>query len=202
MRVDFVCETCGFSGHRSYQQGRVPQHFFRSVPCQNEWQKTRQDLQMKNRDPKFRAKVSAGLKRRKERLGDNYHSPETKARIGTTTREHWASYDECKRSKLIATLRSNAQKKRTFKPYDYEWQLLSKRLREDMSCARCGSRESLTVHHIVPVKQGSTAQLRNLAVLCRSCHPKVEKQTHILHSLLPDYDVLQLLARERLGLCL
>ena len=97
MKVNFVCETCGRSGSRCYAQNQLPSHFFCSRECQNEWQKTREDIVAKNKDPEFRKKVSEGLKRRKKRLGDNYHSPETKKKIGRTTVEHWESYDDEKR---------------------------------------------------------------------------------------------------------
>ena len=83
MKVNFVCETCGRSGSRCYAQNQLPSHFFCSRECQNEWQKTREDIVAKNKDPEFRKKVSEGLKRRKKRLGDNYHSPETMMRSGS-----------------------------------------------------------------------------------------------------------------------
>ena len=59
MRVDYICESCGKAGHRSYAQGKVPSHFFCSVACQNKWQKTRQDIVAKNKDPEFRKEYEA-----------------------------------------------------------------------------------------------------------------------------------------------
>ena len=76
MIVECNCEICGKHLRRSYPQERVPNHFFCSRECQNEWQKTREDLVLRNKDPDFRKKVSQGLKRRKQELKDNYHSPE------------------------------------------------------------------------------------------------------------------------------
>lgn len=201
MLVDFVCEVCGISKSRRYSQSRMPSHFFCSVPCQNEWQKTRQDIVEKNKDPDFRRKVSEGLKRRKAKLGDAYHSPETKAKIGAHTSRKWREYSEEKRQRLTGVLKRNAQAKRTFKPYDYRWQQLSKHLRDHGLCRRCGSRDNLIVHHIIPTKHGGERWGNNLAVLCRSCHPQVEAQTRCLHELLDDWDTIQLLVQERLHLC-
>ncbi len=39
-------------------------------------------------------------------------------------------------------------------------------------CVHCGSREKLTIDHIVPVAQGGTDRKDNLQALCRSCNAK------------------------------
>lgn len=198
MRVDYKCEVCGRTGHRSYAQGKVPKHFFCSVTCQNEWQKTREDIVLKNKDPKFRQKVSAGLKRRKQLLGDNYHSAETKRKIGATTVEHWGNYNDATREHMLNVLRNNAAVKRTYGPYDLEWKLLSKMLRENGICHRCGVRENLIVHHIIPVKYGGTRNRKNLVVLCNGCHTTVENMQKRIYKIIPDWWIVQLLVRERL----
>lgn len=201
MRVEFRCETCGVPGARRYPSHRIPKHFFCSVPCQNEWQKTREDIRIKNRDPHFRAKVSAGLKRRKERLGTEYHSEKTREKIGRSTRERWKLLPEQTREQILTTLRSNAHARRTYGPYDARWQQLSSEMRQRGVCRRCGSSVELVVHHIIPVRVGGSREKKNLVVLCQPCHPKVEKQQRILFSLLHDWDLVQLLVRERLGMC-
>lgn len=198
MRIDYVCETCGKPGHRSYAQGKVPSHFFCSRECQNEWQKTREDIVAKNKDPEFRKKVSNGLKRRKAELGENYHSPETKRKIGDATLEHWENYDEEIRSHMLEVLQNNATAMRTYGPYDLAWHQLSARMCKNGICHRCGSREKLHVHHIIPTKAGGTRERRNLVVLCSSCHKVVEHQQKLLYDILPDWNVIQLLVRERL----
>lgn len=38
------------------------------------------------------------------------------------------------------------------------------------SCSRCGSREELHAHHIVPRSKGGKSTLRNGTTLCRGCH--------------------------------
>jgi 5-methylcytosine-specific restriction endonuclease McrA len=199
MRIDFSCETCGKSSSRKYAQGRIPSHFFCSVQCQNEWQKTRKDIIQKNKDPEFRKKVSSGLKRRKLKLGNNYHSMETKRKIGRATLLHWENYDDATKIRLLDILRSNARHKKTHGPYDYDWQKLSSELRRGSSCIRCGGSENLCVHHIVPVSESGTREKANLVVLCDSCHGIVDQQQKKLVTLLGDWEVVHLLVAERLG---
>lgn len=201
MKVHYICEVCGTPGSRSYPRHRVPNHFFCSVPCQNQWQTTREDIRIKNRDPEFRKKVAAGLRRRKEALGDNYHSQETKAKIGKHTALRWHEYPAEKRQRLIAVLRANAEARRTYAPYDMAWKKLSARMRRNELCRRCGSESQLTVHHITPVKCGGGREDTNLVVLCRSCHPQVEAQSKALHRIVQDWEIVSLLVRERLGIC-
>ena len=198
MRVDYTCEICGKSGHRVYAKDHLPSHFFCSRECQNKWQKTREDIVLKNKDPEFRKKVSDGLKRRKQRLGDDYHSAETKEKIGKKTIEHWNNYDDKTRSHMLQVLQDNATAKRTYGPYDHPWNVLSREMRKQGICHRCGSRENLHVHQIIPVREGGKREQRNLVVLCSSCHKVVEHQQKILHEIIPDWDIIQLLVRERL----
>ena len=198
MRVDYVCETCGKTGHRRYAEGKIPAHFFCSVPCQNEWQKTRKDIVEKNKDPEFRKKVSEGLKRRKMELGDEYHSAETKRKIGDATLKHWNEYSDEKRNHMLKVLQDNATASRTYGPYDLDWKKLSTAMCRHGICHRCGSREKLLVHHIIPVKQGGSRERRILVVLCQSCHSIVEYQQKKLYEIIPDWNVIQILVRERL----
>jgi 5-methylcytosine-specific restriction endonuclease McrA len=198
MRVDYVCETCGKPGHRNYAQGKVPSHFFCSRECQNEWQKTRQDIVEKNKDSEFRKKVSEGLKRRHEELGDNYHSPETKKKIGEATKEHWEGYSEEKRQHMKAVLWNNAQKMRTYGPYDLDWKRLSHEVCSHSICHRCGSHEHLALHHIIPVRAGGDRSPENLVPLCPGCHKVVETQERKIYDIIPDWNIVQLLVRERL----
>jgi 5-methylcytosine-specific restriction endonuclease McrA len=43
-------------------------------------------------------------------------------------------------------------------------------IRAGSRCERCGSRDKLHAHHLVPVEAGGRDQLRNLQVLCEGCH--------------------------------
>ena len=40
-------------------------------------------------------------------------------------------------------------------------------------CVNCGCKEELEYHHIVPLAQGGTNRLSNIAVLCSRCHKAV-----------------------------
>lgn len=195
MRVNFVCETCGRSGSRCYAQNQLPSHFFCSRECQNEWQKTREDIVAKNKDPEFRKKVSEGLKRRKKRLGDNYHSPETKKKIGRTTVEHWESYDDEKRQHMLDVLHQNSEKMRSYGPYDADWHRLSKKIRSGNICHRCGKKDNLVVHHIIPVSQGGGRSMGNLVPLCIGCHSIVEWQQKRIFEIIPDWEVVRVLVK-------
>lgn len=200
MVVHYECEICGKPGKRVYPNDKVPGHFFCSRECQNEWQKTREDIVLKNKDPVFRKKVSEGLKRRKRELGENYHSPETKAKIGAATVEHWENYDDETRQRMLDTLRDNAQRLRTYGPYDFDWIRLSAALREGAVCQRCGSSGHLTVHHIIPVSAGGNRSRKNLVVLCPGCHATVEQAAKKVFAIIPDWKIVRVLVRERLGL--
>ena len=43
-------------------------------------------------------------------------------------------------------------------------------LRQFSQCADCRTRQSLLVHHLLPIAEGGTDSYHNLVVLCRSCH--------------------------------
>lgn len=198
LRVSFNCEVCGEKKSRIYAANKKPKHFFCSVTCQNEWQKTREDIVMKNKDPVFRNKVSEGLKRRKQLLGDEYHSQETKQKIGAATIQHWESYDAVKRDYLTCILRNNAIKKRTFGDYDNDWHILSDAIRKGQVCHRCGKADNICVHHIIPVSSGGSRSQYNLVPLCSSCHKIVENEGKKINELINDWEIVRLLLRERL----
>lgn len=42
-------------------------------------------------------------------------------------------------------------------------------------CAKCGSKEELQIHHIIPISKGGTNDLTNLIPLCKKCHEKIHK---------------------------
>ncbi|MGI6170094.1 MAG: HNH endonuclease [Christensenellales bacterium] len=198
MRIDFSCEVCNRAGSRRYAKGKVPAHFFCFTACQNEWQKSRQDIVEKNRDSAFRKKVSQGLMLRKQMLGDNYHSPQVKEKIGAATLAHWKNYDETTKNRMLQTLRNNAAAKRTYGRYDSRWNALSARIRKDGICHRCGRRDNLAVHHIIPLSQGGSTKIDNLVTLCASCHKIVEDQAKSVCRIIPDWPVVQFLVKERL----
>ena len=44
------------------------------------------------------------------------------------------------------------------------------KLRLSRVCERCGSKDELEVHHIIPLKLGGSNELSNLRTLCMPCH--------------------------------
>lgn len=38
------------------------------------------------------------------------------------------------------------------------------------ACCNCGSKEGVSLHHVVPIKMGGQDVLTNLVPLCRNCH--------------------------------
>jgi hypothetical protein len=44
------------------------------------------------------------------------------------------------------------------------------------SCNYCGSREDLVAHHKVPRRLGGLDLVENLEPVCRSCHPRIERE--------------------------
>jgi len=142
--------------------------------------------------------VSTGLKKRKKDLGDNYHSQETKKKIGQTTVEHWARYGDDVRERLIAVLQKNAHNLRKFKPYDSEWQRKSRDLRK-AGCARCGKQNRLVTHHIIPVAANGTNDDENLMPLCIGCHIKVEWAQKKIFEAVRDWEVVRQLIRQSIG---
>ena len=45
-------------------------------------------------------------------------------------------------------------------------------LRDGYTCRKCGSRDTLTVHHIIPTSEGGTWDADNVITLCQPCHDK------------------------------
>lgn len=43
-------------------------------------------------------------------------------------------------------------------------------------CQRCGTKENLNIHHIIPLRKGGTHKKENLMVLCFPCHMEWEKR--------------------------
>jgi len=65
-----------------------------------------------------------------------------------------------------------------------EWERARERAkrRDQYRCRHCGLTEAdvsgldLQVHHILPISQGGTHSLDNLATLCNGCHQKIHKR--------------------------
>ena len=43
----------------------------------------------------------------------------------------------------------------------------------DNVCCKCGSRENIEAHHIIPVWEGGSSEKENLQAICHNCHMKL-----------------------------
>lgn len=65
------------------------------------------------------------------------------------------------------------------------WQELARqiKIRDHWMCRSCGSKKTIDVHHVLPVKCGGTNLPENLKTLCRKCHrvrhPEVRKNKYV-----------------------
>lgn len=50
--------------------------------------------------------------------------------------------------------------------------------RDNHRCLECGSREDLTIDHVIPKSKGGTNKSDNLITLCKSCNTKKGNKTH------------------------
>ena len=66
-------------------------------------------------------------------------------------------------------------------------------------CVACGLGEQLELHHIVPRSQSGDDVQENLAVLCRSCHTKLEAHFSGWERVAASVRVYVLTSRERCG---
>ena len=46
--------------------------------------------------------------------------------------------------------------------------------RDKYTCRSCGTKENLTVHHIIPRAEGGKDVMKNLETLCIKCHDEIE----------------------------
>jgi len=47
--------------------------------------------------------------------------------------------------------------------------------RDRWQCQRCGRKQRLRLHHIIPRCWGGSNEERNLVTLCRGCHGEVDR---------------------------
>jgi len=46
-------------------------------------------------------------------------------------------------------------------------------------CCNCGAADNLVYHHIVPISQGGTNNITNIAVVCARCHKAIHNEKEI-----------------------
>lgn len=61
-----------------------------------------------------------------------------------------------------------------------EWMVIKANIkfRDRYTCQRCGSRDDLTVDHIIPLAEGGTTVASNLWTLCDPCHTEKTKRSN------------------------
>lgn len=163
------------------------------VAVRNKSEEMRRVISLRNMKPEFREKVSRGLKARKQLLGENYHSKETRKKIGQKTVERW----EQQKEKLLKILINNGDvaRKDTKNPYISKWDKLSKKLRKEQICSRCGTETDLALHHIIPARFGGENVEENTLVLCRRCHPIVDAQQIKIFQITESWELTALLVK-------
>lgn len=65
----------------------------------------------------------------------------------------------------------------TAAPWRKRWKRLAAQIqvRDGRRCRACGTRDELSVHHILPRAEGGTDDGANLVTLCEPCHNEVEQ---------------------------
>ena len=76
--------------------------------------------------------------------------------------------------------------------YSHQWKIISKDVREDSVCHRCGTDELLEVHHIIPYRISKSHSKDNLVVLCKSCHQKTEHNNIKAKNIIGGWELLRL----------
>ncbi len=56
-----------------------------------------------------------------------------------------------------------------------DWRKMSKELRKNSKCGLCSSQKNLVIHHIIPYRKTKDNSIKNLCVLCQSCHAKIHQ---------------------------
>jgi 5-methylcytosine-specific restriction endonuclease McrA len=75
--------------------------------------------------------------------------------------------------------RLQEQKRRVRKLNNGEFQILAKETNRLLSspCANCGSKEDITLDHIIPISRGGRHSIGNLQALCRTCNSSKNAKT-------------------------
>lgn len=60
----------------------------------------------------------------------------------------------------------------------------------DKECKRCGSKEDLGAHHIIPRDENGSNSLDNLICLCNTCHDWVEERLYLEDYILKNRDAI------------
>ena len=140
-------------------------------------------------------KCSAGAKTGK-RLSDKHRRALSIAKAGKPIKHFEERKDEI-RAKISASLKRYwaTVERPPIKPNEHvtHWARLRDELIEKAGgCQRCGKRNNLHVHHIVPYAIAGKHKTSNLVVLCASCHRRTEAQNKHINTMLNDWDITAL----------
>lgn len=74
----------------------------------------------------------------------------------------------------------------------------ARRLRERVGeCKKCGSKENLTIDHIIPLIKGGSKAQKNWQVLCNSCNQeKSKEESKYANQLLKSNNLSAIITRE------
>lgn len=66
--------------------------------------------------------------------------------------------------------------------YTDRWREISRKIkkRDGYRCTKCGSKNDLEVHHIIPISRGGKTVEINLTTLCGFCHSKQPRHNHLI----------------------
>ena len=75
-----------------------------------------------------------------------------------------------------AGVRHSLQQEHKYKYHGENWLRIRKSVlqRDNFTCQKCGSKEYLVVHHLIPYRLSGSDDLDNLITLCRRCHGREE----------------------------
>jgi 5-methylcytosine-specific restriction endonuclease McrA len=59
--------------------------------------------------------------------------------------------------------------------------------RDHSKCQRCGMKEHLSIHHMIPIASDGADVLENIIVLCDSCHDLVEGTSCVTRQAIINY---------------
>lgn len=96
-------------------------------------------------------------------LQSNQGKPMSVRRIQQILTEHFPEFH----------IQKTHKKNRAHKEIRKEGSQIRKIITPDSMCWRCGSKENLELHHILPVSWNGDNDERNLMILCHDCHRQI-----------------------------
>lgn len=148
--ITVICKPCAIARSRKWQQANKDKV--------NQWHR-------KN----YANNLEASRKKRRERVNRWYVRNAESQKL--RARQYRKLHPEVKRA--------SEQRRRIRKTGNGEFLILSKELNKllSSSCANCGSKEAITLDHIIPISRGGRHSIGNIQPLCRSCNSSKNNKT-------------------------